>query len=489
MDLDIPRPTVNGGYTHTSVSRHKISLANRGKVPWNKGMNRSDEVKAKIAEGVRRKNRERFLERLASLNVTEEEWKQQQVDAKTAQREERLARRTANGGYSPTEETRRKISQVLKEKFATGQLTRRSVDPDKVRKGFTHSEETRAKISESLRRRWATDDRYRASMKRAKSLVTSKEEVRQKISQTLREKWQDPEFREAMLEKMANSTRRRVAASGAHRMKYDIDHRQRISEAMKEKWQDEAYRSKTLEAIARKRQAKIAHRPQRQQQPKKCASKSLAPPDSTGLPRGFDLRRAPPETVRASVSSAAVRAISSRVDGLRGVATAALKPLEPKAVVPMPKHRTTADGTGKGDFPVTRTSSRTKPTAHVDALESAASPENDGESSVTSPSTKKKMESRNGDMARLKLERRDLYELLYGDDDEDEGGDGDDNDDDDYLAVSVDDDDTTESYHDASNRRPVQSRTPLHEGRDGRGGIVFPDEDLSQFDPYGLRDY
>jgi hypothetical protein len=321
-------------------------------------------------------------------------------------------------------------------------------------------------------------------MKQAKSLVSSKEEIRQKISQTLREKWQDREFREAMLEKMANSTRRRAAASGEHPLRYDTDHRQRISDAMKEKWQDEAYRSKTLESIAKQRQAKVAQQRQRQQQAQRqrplkrdVASKSSSRPASADLLPSRDVQYPSPEVFRARAGSA-MREIAARGDGSRLLATTALKPLEPKAVVPRLNQRSTPDGTGAGHVPIAGSPSTTKPTAHVSELDSSASSGDGGVSSIISPPAKKSMASKKGDMARLKVERRDLYDLLYGDDDdyEDDEGDGGDEDD---LALSVRDDES----------RVMRSRVPLHEDRDVSGSFLSPDEDLSQFDPYGLRDY
>ena len=65
--LDVPMPTVNGGYSHTNASRAKISAANKGRTPWNKGKARSEETRARIAAGVRAKNRQRFLEKLCQV--------------------------------------------------------------------------------------------------------------------------------------------------------------------------------------------------------------------------------------------------------------------------------------------------------------------------------------------------------------------------------------------------------------------------------------
>ena len=151
---DIPMPTKAGGYTHTEASRAKISAANKGKTPWNKGKARSEEVKARIAEGVRRKNRERFLKKLEDLGVTEEEYEQQKKEERRKKDAERRARKTANGGYRLTEETKKKISIKLKEKHAKGEVKKREYSGP-FRKGFSHSPETKQKIREALTKKWA----------------------------------------------------------------------------------------------------------------------------------------------------------------------------------------------------------------------------------------------------------------------------------------------------------------------------------------------
>lgn len=152
--LDIPIPTANGGYSHTAASKAKISAANKGKTPWNKGKTRSDEVKQKIAEGVRRKNRERFLAKLKEMGLTEEEYEQQKKEERRKKDAERRARMTENGGYRPTEETRQKISKILKDKHARGEIKKKTYNGP-FRKGFTHSEETKEKIRNSLKKKWA----------------------------------------------------------------------------------------------------------------------------------------------------------------------------------------------------------------------------------------------------------------------------------------------------------------------------------------------
>jgi NUMOD3 motif len=78
-EADVPMPTQNGGYSHTKASRAKISAANKGNTPWNKGQQRSAEVKARIAAGVRAANRQRFLQKLLELNMTEAQYEAEQA--------------------------------------------------------------------------------------------------------------------------------------------------------------------------------------------------------------------------------------------------------------------------------------------------------------------------------------------------------------------------------------------------------------------------
>jgi NUMOD3 motif len=77
--LDDLRPTAlrlteKGGYLHTKQSRMKISQANQGKSPWNKGKERTDTAKAKISAGVKARNHALLLQKLQTLHMTEEEW-------------------------------------------------------------------------------------------------------------------------------------------------------------------------------------------------------------------------------------------------------------------------------------------------------------------------------------------------------------------------------------------------------------------------------
>ena len=76
------RKTKQGGYAHTNQSKGKISKANTGNTPWNKGRNRSSADRAKIAAGVRARNRAILLEKLKRLGLSEEEWMEKKREIK-----------------------------------------------------------------------------------------------------------------------------------------------------------------------------------------------------------------------------------------------------------------------------------------------------------------------------------------------------------------------------------------------------------------------
>jgi hypothetical protein len=400
-DEDIARPTENGGYTHTTSSRAKISAANRGKTPWNKGKDRPEETKAKIAAGVRARIRQRFLEKLQAMGVTEEEYNEQQEQEKERKRQEMLARRTEKGGYRPTKETRQKISQILKEKHANGLVKRRSVDPANVRRGFTHTEETRRKISETLRKRWATDEKYRENMKEKAQKGNSDIETRKRISETLKAKWKDEEFRAIMLSKMSNRKQRVPALNEKHR--------KNISDAMKTKWQDEEYRQKTLEAIAKRRDTLVASRP--------------------------------PKPPRAKASKPRKAREKSEKEQMGIVARQVL----PRTIPRQEKTRTKAtDNKASPATPIERKLAPLSPTAVTAAKPLALISEPKPKKAARTTTTTKKKEKKkktNGDVTQLREDRRDLFDLLYGDD--------------------------------VSHNEKIKS--------------IFEDEDLEDFDPYGLE--
>jgi NUMOD3 motif len=390
---DIPLPTVNGGFSHTNSSKAKISAANKGKIPWNKGKERSPQVKALIASGVRANNRLRFLEKLEQMGLTEEEFAQQKKDQQQIKDASIDERRTEKGGYRPTEETRKKISDILKAKWANGEMSpRKEADPSKSRRGFTHTEETRAKISDSLKKKWAGDPEYRENQITKTTTINSTQDTRKKISDTLKIKWQDPDFRDKMMDKMKN------------RKKPDTDvrddsYRKKISEAMKARWQDPEYRNKAVSAIRQRSQTAAKHR------------------DPATVKRSPSKKRVPKEVTAEGaflVTPIQVKQKLKRV--VKQVAT-------------------TTRGDQRPDVKKTRKVNK----INLDGDQSDA---------IVVKSAKKEPD---GSINRLREERRDLFDLLYGEEEDTES----------EMAI-----------HGAPN-----SKFDLEDG------------DLDAFDPYGLDDH
>jgi len=434
-----PTPTSKGGYSHTSASKAKISAANKGKTPWNKGKTRSEAVRARIAAGVRAKNRVRFVQKLEEMGVTEEEYDDNKRKDRREKEAERRARRTENGGYRPTEETKQKISQILKEKYAKGEYKPRTIDPSKVRRGFKHSEETRKKISDALRKRWADDPSYRANMVEKSSSANTDLTVREKISQSLRKKWQDPEFRAEMMAKMA----KRKGINAPH----DSSHREKISAAMRAKWQDDVYRKKALEGIAKRKlsmasstqptkpraSASSSSRASKPMAPKKPVVKASAAAASMGTAAAASLGTAAISKTPITPSPSALM-----MDGMQQMAPRTI-PREPK------KKRGRAKGTKNKPKPAVKNAAiaavqMTPKKAMAD--QKPAAPKIEEEDDEVKASKAKP----NGSVSLMREERRDLYDLLYGDEDD----------------------------------SPTSGETM---------NLPLGDDNLDAFDPYGLEDF
>ena len=423
---DIPVPTANGGYSHTSASRAKISAANKGKTPWNKGKARSEEVKARIAEGVRRRNRERFLAKLAEEGITEAEYNERKKAERRKKDAERRKRKTAKGGYTPTEETKKKISSILKTKYANGEIKRKPRDPTTVRRGFKHSEETKQKIRESLKRKWAEDAEYRELMTN-KTVASGAvgESVRKRIAETLKKKWEEPEFRASMMDKF----KKRKVSTGSR----NKEHREKISAAMKKKWMDEEYRKRATEGMAKGREK-----------------------------MNNTVREVKPVKAKKTKTKRATKGKLTSIEPLtKGVPTKT-KTVAKRKKKSTKKKKSSSKG---GDIsltavqPITKTAKKKKATVKKTPKE----PEPDGS------------------ISRLREERRDLYDLLYGDEE---------------------DDDDAPSPRMVSPPNPRRKREVVNADRDesnllGSGllsggsmsSLLDDDDDLDDFDPYGLSNY
>jgi hypothetical protein len=483
MGVDVPVPTLNGGYAHTSSSKAKISAANKGKVPWNKGTPRTDEARARIAEGVRRRNRERFLALLAEENISEEEYLERKKAERRKKDAERRTRRTVNGGYTPTEETKQKISQVLKEKYATGEVKRAPRDPAKVRRGFRHSDETKEKIRESLKRKWAEDVEYRELMTNktiASGAVASS--VRRRIAETLKKKWEDPEFRAGMLDKFAN--RRESSRSR------NSSHRQRISVAMKKKWMDEEYRKRAVEGMARGRESasvgnivKIVM-PLQPKTPTKKAASLVENAAHTRIVMPLQ-PKSPTKKAAFTVETAAhtndaTGGGSSRGGGIVGVlgGSSSVKPRIAlvKTTTSAPSSSSTTETVSKGALATKQKGKRSivngsavKSVIPIPSLVPIAPTATSTDEPLMleeqglEPEAQHSTHHLEGCISQLREERRDLYDLLYGDEDKENGV-------------------TVESSNILSSRPVVGTSSKTI------AAMFADDEDLDDFDPYGLHD-
>jgi len=450
--VDIASPTAAGGYKHTNASRAKISAANKGKVPWNKGKGRSEEVKKKIAEGVRRKNRERFLAKLEDMGLTEEEYEQQKKDERRKKDAEKRARRTENGGYRPTEETKQKISKILKEKFASGEI-KRSPRASSSRKGFKHSEATRAKISAALRKKWATDTEYQAKQSQTQTGKANGTTARRKISKTLKEKWRDPAFREKMMKSMKS---RKVNSGPA-----SLEQREKISAAMKKKWQDKEYRAKTMTGMEKYRDS-MPKKPvaeKKKQQSQNSAAEAIII-DSVSA-----VTAVVPQTIGAKKKRTRRARSTIKVGDLDPTSFAAKKAKTKKK-----KMKKKA-----------KTKTKKKKKSSVSLVESAEV--QDGPK--LKPEKEEKKKSEDGNISLMREERRDLYDLLYGDDTENSG----------EEDLSFEEANTMSKGAGGVIDLTVKPSTKNDSDNEPKGLSFYTattdldDDNLDEFDPYNLDDY
>ena len=473
---DVPRPTPNGGFTHTPTSKAKISAANKGKVPWNKGKSRSEEDKARIAAGVRARNREIFLKKLQDLGLTEEEYEDYKKEQRRQRERERRARKTAKGGYKPTEETKKKISEIMKEKHRRGEV-KRPKRPSRT--GYSPSPETRKKISESLKKKWAEDEEYRERI--TANLSSSRDEdYRKKMSEIMKKKWQDPDEREKMLKKQTRAPRspehRRKVSEAIKKKWQDPEYRKRVGDGMKKKWENDAnYRmavSSTMSESIKKKWQDAEYRDRVVSTKKKASAKrkdsntTLSSNRRTRKVKGstssgsngdpFELEIVLPVSVNDAVKRKEKKLKQKRKQKKLSTAKSAVDDsssmMIPSLVDLDMEHRTmTASTKVRGDdldvslysdLPSAesivrhagknkkqkRTKKKMKKnipseTSATSAAKSLPYSSFDSTATSTTLSKKKKRKrkkEKDGSVSRLREERRDLFELLYGDDDDDD---------------------------------------------------------------------
>ena len=142
------RKTANGGYAHTSRSKSRISKANTGNTPWNKGKNRSSADRAKIAAGVRARNRAILLQKLERLKITEEEWKQKKKEIKYIRERLRIAKK-ANKKHEAELEKKKLDAEIrkLEEEEEAANVEAANAEAAKAR--FAKAKSTKAKSTKA----------------------------------------------------------------------------------------------------------------------------------------------------------------------------------------------------------------------------------------------------------------------------------------------------------------------------------------------------
>mmetsp|Transcript_4254 Transcript_4254/g.5543 ORF Transcript_4254/g.5543 Transcript_4254/m.5543 type:complete len:228 (+) Transcript_4254:468-1151(+) len=212
-----------------------------------------------------------------------------------------------------------------------------------------------------------------------------------------------------------------------------LSHREKISRAIKKKWQDAEYREKAMKGMELNRVANHRKSPVR----KRKVTKKLSV-DANGV------TSATPARVRKKKKKTAKKKTK-----LASSATASIQAVKP----------------------VTKTARK------------------------KSKKTKKKAEP-DGSISRLREERRDLYDLLYGDEGSDGGGrkssttssstsGGDVG-----SSFNLDDDDDKDDDFDFSlSSSPSKSSSPFSSLFGANGDNEEDDDNLDNFDPYGLDDF
>jgi hypothetical protein len=113
------RKTDRGGYAHTKKSRARIGKANKGKSPWNKGKQRSEEVKAKISAGVVARNQATLAKKLKILGMTETEWMAKQKEIRQLRDRVKRAKQAAIKRKEMAQVNLIKLEQELNDALAS----------------------------------------------------------------------------------------------------------------------------------------------------------------------------------------------------------------------------------------------------------------------------------------------------------------------------------------------------------------------------------
>ena len=265
--------------------------------------------------------------------------------------------------------------------------------------------------------------------------------ARAKISKTLKDKWQDPIFRERMIKSMKKRKTPTVANSKAQREK--------ISEAMKKKWQDASYRQKAIDGMEKYRE-NLPPKPQK--------IKAVTRTSANAVDRIIAMTPITIEGKKKKRSGTKVKVSSVTA----GVLSAKKKVSSVTAGVLSAKKK--------------KVKSKVK-------LASMAEKKEGGPNVKVVKETPTKELKDDGDISRMREERRDLYDLLYGDE-----GDAANEEEESVIEAPspgvIDLELLAEQRDDEANSGEPKGLSNLF-----TGVADLDDDNLDDFDPYNLDDY
>lgn len=249
---------------------------------------------------------------------------------------------------------------------------------------------------------------------------------------------------------------------------------EKISRAMKKKWAEIEYRQKTMDGMEKYRDS-LPPKPVKIKKPRAPRRRRRASSGSddggevsmvAAMPMTKRVKRPQPKPEKEEDFTVMLASTMSEGDMAKKRMAAADNAAKRKVV-------TAAAATLMGEAPTTIDD--VSPTTTEPTLIS-----NDTAEKKKPPVKKKKKKKNDGDVDRMREERRDLYDLLYGDETEktsDSGTDGDQDGDDEDGDDEYNDDGGTVGglYNEDRYETSIASQ--------------LDDENLDNFDPYGLEDF
>lgn len=219
------------GMPHTKETRQKISMANKGRVPWNKGKKHSEETRRKIAMSTRRamKNgRTRQLMKEASVGRRHTKATRMKIASSCART---YARKVANIGPVEPELPLSELVERINIRSNARSNRRKHVVP------FDYSSNAVSDLSQVIHERMisytsgekasdADGQGMPAEFVRPKRVMP--ESTKAKLSKRIKELWSDKEYREKVAEGVA---KRQLSNSGT-RNSLSEEHKERIRQTL-----------------------------------------------------------------------------------------------------------------------------------------------------------------------------------------------------------------------------------------------------------------